>query len=99
MNHSSIHAETETEILLRMATSRAALLKAARTPPVISGQSRLAASSVVTTLREAPRVTLILALCVSALVVGPRRTIGIASRAGVTAWVGGTVRNLVRKTV
>jgi hypothetical protein len=50
-------------------------------------------------LADAPHVTLLLALGVGTIVLGPRRTIGIAGRAGIAAWLGGTMRNVIRKSV
>ncbi|MFM0736441.1 hypothetical protein PQQ51_04210 [Paraburkholderia xenovorans] len=101
MNHEPIPNETESAILLRMAASREALLVANRTPPsvpVVRGQTRPAVATLVTSLAEAPRVTLLLALCVSAIVLGPRRTIGVAGRSGIATWLGGTVRKAFRQT-
>jgi hypothetical protein len=102
MNRATIHEETEAAILLRMARSRAALLATNRRAPALPtapGQTGRAAASVIAALKDAPRVTLILALCVSAIVLGPRRTVGIASRSGVAAWVGGSVRKLIHTAV
>jgi hypothetical protein len=103
MNRASTGMETESAILLRMADSRAALLVANSTPPpsvpVVHGQNRSPAVSVMASLAEAPRVTLLLALCIGAIVLGPRRTIGIAGRSGITAWLGGTVRKVMLRSV
>lgn len=95
--------ETETAILLRMSASREALLAANSAPsltaPVRPQSQRHAASTLIASLAAAPRVALVLALCVGAVVLGPRRAIGIAGRSGITAWLAGTVRNVVLKTV
>ncbi|MCI0152069.1 hypothetical protein KNO81_40280 [Paraburkholderia sediminicola] len=83
-----------------MAASRAALLAANRPPPsvrTVRGQTRSPVASVMTSLADAPRVTLLLEFCVSVVVLGPRRTIGIAGRSGITAWLGGTVRRVILK--
>jgi hypothetical protein len=102
MNHAPGDDETETAILLRMAASRAALLAANSTPPsvpAVHGQMRSPAAGLIASLADAPRVTLLLALCVSAIVLGPGRTIGIASRSGIAAWLGDTVRKVIHKAV
>jgi hypothetical protein len=94
--------QVETAILLRMAESREALLAANRAPLSIHAGRRLAepaGPSLVSALASAPRVSLLLALCVSAIIVGPRRTIGIAGRTGTTAWLGGTVRKAILQAV
>ncbi|MGA7778358.1 MAG: hypothetical protein WCA85_11700 [Paraburkholderia sp.] len=98
MNRALTHEEAETAILSRMAASRMALLETNSTPPInpaAKGQPRLAAASFLSALADAPRVTLVLALCVSAIVLGPARTVGIAGRSGTTALLGGSVRKLV----
>jgi hypothetical protein len=102
MSYAPTDREAETAILLRMAKSRAALLKANCPPPtmpVAHGQTRSAVASMVALLADAPHVTLLLALGVGTIVLGPRRTIGIAGRAGIAAWLGGTMRNVIRKSV
>jgi hypothetical protein len=102
MNHAPTHEEAETAVLARMAASRIALLEAISTPPevpAVHGPTRHPAASFVAALADAPRVTLILALCVSAVVLGPRRTVGIAGRSGVTAWVGSSMRKLIHTAV
>ncbi|WP_240975366.1 hypothetical protein [Paraburkholderia aromaticivorans] len=98
MNRASINREAETAILLRMAESRTALLAANSTSPsvpAVGGQTPFSAAGLIVSLADAPRVTLLLALCVGAIVLGPRRTIIIASRSGITAWLRGTVRKVI----
>jgi hypothetical protein len=95
--------EAESVILARMAASRMALLEANRTPiavpaPVALAQTRRTAADFVGALAKAPRVTVLLALCAGAIVLGPRRTVTIAGRSGAAAWVGASVRKLVQKT-
>lgn len=88
--------------MLRMAASREALLLANSTPPsgaALRPQPRSHAASLVASLADAPRVTLLLALCVGAIVLGPRRTIAIVSRSGITAWVGLVVRKAISNAV
>jgi hypothetical protein len=94
--------EAEAVILLRMAASRGALLAANSAPrsgPGARGQARSPTAIPVASLADAPRVALLLALCVGVIILGPRRTIGIAGRSGITAWVGGAVRKAVLKSV
>jgi hypothetical protein len=96
-------SETETAILLRMSASRGALLAANRTPSSIRaarGNSREhAASTIVASLAGAPRVALVLALCAGAILPGPRQAIGIASRSGITAWLGRTARDVMLRAI
>lgn len=102
MSLASTDREAETAILLRMAASRAALLAANSTPssvPAVHGRTRSPAVDVIASLADAPRVTLLVALCVGAIVLGPRRTIGIASRSGITAFLGSTVRKAILRSV
>ncbi|MEA3085059.1 MAG: hypothetical protein QOC89_2756 [Paraburkholderia sp.] len=102
MTRAPTSREAETALLLRMAESRTALLAANSTPssvPAVHGQTRPPAVGLIASLADAPRVTLLLALCVGAIVLGPRRAIVIASRSGVTAWLGGTVRKVILRSV
>ena len=99
MSRASTDREAETAILLRMATSRAALLAANCTPPsvpAVHGRTRSPAVDVIASLADAPRVTLLLALCVGTIVLGPRRAFVIVGRSGITAWLGGTVRKVIQ---
>ena len=101
MNRALNDKEAELAILQRMAISRAALLAANSTPPsvrAVHGQTWSPAANLIALLADAPRVTLMLALCVGAIVLGPRRTIVIASRSGMAAWLGGTVRKVITST-
>ncbi|RFU48934.1 hypothetical protein [Paraburkholderia sp. DHOC27] len=98
MNHTSPHEIAEAAILARMSASRIALLDANRLPvvtPGSKGQARPAAT-VLAALRDAPRVTLLVALGVSAIVLGPRKAVSIAGRAGAAAWLGSSARKLVQ---
>ncbi|WP_042328583.1 hypothetical protein [Paraburkholderia ginsengisoli] len=102
MNHGRNNGEAQAAILLRMAESREALLAANRPPPsvpVVRGQAQSSVTSVMASLAETPRVTLLLALCVGAIVLGPRRTVGIVSRSGITAWLGVAARKAIAKGV
>jgi hypothetical protein len=44
-------------------------------------------------------VTLLLALCVAAIVLGPRRTVGIVGRSGITAWLSVAARKAIANGV
>jgi hypothetical protein len=102
MNRDRKDNETETAIRRRMAASRETLLAANRPSPSVLAATKAtpsSAGSFIALLVEAPRVTLLLALCISAVVLGPRRTIGVAARSWIAAWLGGTVRNVVRKNL
>jgi hypothetical protein len=103
MKHPSDGNKAETEILTRMAASRAALLVAnhpARpSVPVSRGQTRLPAPSLMTSLADAPRVTLLMALCVSAIAFGPRRTLRIAGRWGITTLLAAAARKVIAPSV
>ena len=98
---SPIAKDAESAILIRMATSRTALLaanNAAASAPESHGIRRSAAT-VVASLADAPHVTLLMALCVGGIILGPRRTIGIVSRSSVTAWIAANVKRMVSGSV
>ncbi|RZF26490.1 hypothetical protein EVC45_27575 [Paraburkholderia sp. UYCP14C] len=80
-----------------MQMSRNALVLANRTAalPAPRAVSRSSGSNVIASLAQAPHVGLILALAVGVIVLGPRRTLTIASRAGITAWIARTARRSV----
>lgn len=102
MSRTFDNKEAQAAILLRMADTRAALLAANHAPPslpVVHGQGRSQAATVMSALADAPRVTLVLALCVGAIVFGPRRTVGIVGRSGLTAWLAGTARKVANRAV
>lgn len=103
MNRASDDNKAETEILTRMAASRAALLVANHTVllsvPVSRGQTRPPAAGLMASLADAPRVTLLLALCVGAIALGPRRTLRIVGRSGITALLAGAARKVVTRAV
>ncbi|MBB5415911.1 hypothetical protein QF000_006874 [Paraburkholderia atlantica] len=84
-------------ILERMEASRTALVAANRTAvlPTARAASRSPVSTVFASLAEAPHVALLLALVVGGIVLGPRRTLSIAGRSGVTAWIARNVRRAI----
>lgn len=96
MNRAPIHEEAEAAILARMAASRAALLEANSPPTGVSVARRQTSlpATFVSAIAETPRVATLLALCVGAIILGPRRTLAIAGRSGAAAWVGSSVRKL-----
>jgi hypothetical protein len=89
-----VHENVRTAMLQHMAVSRSALLQANRlaVSPRSSAVTRGFATSVVS-LVEAPHVALLLALVAGGIILGPRRTIRIAGRSGLTAWIARNVRN------
>lgn len=95
----TVHKELEATLLARMAVSRAALIEANRAVacPATRAATRGSAINVVTSLVEAPHVTLLVALVAGGIILGPRRTIAIASRSGLTAWIARNVRQLVTR--
>ena len=84
-------------ILERMEASRTALVVANRTValPAARPASRSAARSVLASLAEAPHVALLLALVIGGIVLGPRRTLSIAGRSGLTAWIARNARRAI----
>lgn len=102
MTRASTNRDAESAILLRMAESRAALLVAKSTlssAPAAHARTRPPAASLISSMTEAPRVTLLLALCLGAVILGPRRTFVIAGRSGITAWLGSSVRKVILKSL
>lgn len=91
------HQEVEAALLTRMALSRAALIEANRRAALPGSRvaTRGSAASVVASLVEAPHVALLLALVAGAIILGPGRTIAIASRSGLTAWIARNIRQVV----
>jgi hypothetical protein len=95
MSHGALtHEEMLSAILLRMEVSREALLAVNSVSAQDSRQRRNVLAGPVTALGATPRVGLVLALCVAAIAFGPRRTIMIAGRSALTAWLAGSVRKL-----
>lgn len=102
MNRASNGKEAETDILMRMAASRVALLTANSTAPLVPalrGETRPPAASLMASLADAPRVTLLLALCVGAIALGPRRTLRIVGRSGITALLAAAARKVIAQAV
>nr|WKF55608.1 hypothetical protein HUO10_000052 [Paraburkholderia busanensis] len=90
MNRVGAHNKTRVEILTRMASSRAALIA------TNAGPSRGALSSASSkhpltevALAGALRVTLLLALCVGTIALGPHRALTVAGRSGIAACAPG----------
>ncbi|MBB5459555.1 hypothetical protein [Paraburkholderia sp. Cpub6] len=84
-------------ILERMGASRAALVAANQTAalPAVRAASRSSAGNVLASLAEAPHVALLLALVIGGVVLGPRRTLSIAGRSGLAAWIARNVRRSI----
>jgi hypothetical protein len=92
------YSEAQAAILRRMEASRAALLAAnavaARTL-TSDGRASSSPASIIAALVKAPNVTLLLAVCIGGIVLGPGRTLGVVSRSGLTALIGRNVRQLI----
>jgi hypothetical protein len=84
-------AASRTELVEK---NRALALPAPRTYTHASTASRI--SSIASALGDAPHVALLLALIAGGIVLGPRRTLTIASRSGAAAWISRNVRQLVK---
>ncbi|MGF6967121.1 hypothetical protein OKW43_004149 [Paraburkholderia sp. WC7.3g] len=98
MNQSDhTHELARVTILERMEASRTALVLANQTAalPAARGALRSSASTVLASLVEAPHVALLLALVIGGIVLGPRRTLSIAGRSGLTAWIARNVRRAI----
>ncbi|RZF26396.1 hypothetical protein EVC45_28355 [Paraburkholderia sp. UYCP14C] len=80
-----------------MEASRTALVVASRNAasPAARTPLRSSAGNVVAALTDAPHVTMLLALVVGVVVFGPRRTLTIAGRSGLAAWIGSNVRRSI----
>jgi hypothetical protein len=90
--------EIETAVLIRMADSRATLLAANQASSLVSGtknHSGLSVVRVIAALADAPHVVLLLTLCVGAIVLGPRRTIGMVGRSSARALQKGTAPKML----
>ena len=88
-------AAAESDVRERMAVSRAHLVaaqEAARLRPAASRPSfPMRARELVSV---APNVTLLAAVLVGSLVIGPRRIAGVVVRNGLLAWIAKTVRRI-----
>ncbi|KXU84278.1 hypothetical protein CI15_25355 [Paraburkholderia monticola] len=86
-----------------MAASRVALLLANHTAPasapVLRRRTTPPAAGLITSLAAAPRVTLLLALCIGVIALGPRKTLRILGRSGITALLAGTARKVIAQAV
>jgi hypothetical protein len=92
------YREAQAGILRRMEASRAALLAAncrAARSFTSDGKASASPGNIIAALVEAPNVALLLAVCIGGIVLGPRRTLGVVSRAGLTAWIGRNIRQLI----
>lgn len=91
------HELARVMILERMEASRTALVAANHTAalPAPRAASRSSVSNVLASLAEAPHVALLLALVVGGIVLGPRRTLTVAARSGLTAWIARNARRSI----
>jgi hypothetical protein len=88
-------AAAESDVRARMAVSRANLVAAREAARLVPGASMpsltMRARELVST---APNVTLLAAVLVGSLVIGPRRIVGVVVRNGLVAWIAKTVRRV-----
>ncbi|SEK12864.1 hypothetical protein [Paraburkholderia diazotrophica] len=88
-------AEAESVVLERMAVSRANLLDARKTALLHEIRSR---PSLLRRVKElvsiAPNVTLLAAVLVGSLLIGPREIARVVVRNGLLAWIAKTVRRI-----
>ncbi|MEX3937594.1 hypothetical protein AB4Y32_38710 [Paraburkholderia phymatum] len=88
-------AEAESVVLERMAVSRSNLLDARKTALVHEIRSR---PSLLMRIKDlvstAPNVTLLAAVLVGSLVIGPRTIARVVVRNGLLAWIAKTVRRI-----
>jgi hypothetical protein len=91
------HELARVTILERMEASRTALVVANQTAalPAPRAAARSSVSHVLASLAEAPHVALLLALVVGGIVLGPRRTLTVAGRSGLTAWIARNARRAI----
>lgn len=84
-------------LLARMATSRADLLATNRKVQAIavSRKTTLTPAILPALVATAPNVLFLIAMVVGSLVLGPRKTVTLAVRNGLTAWIAKMVRRLV----
>jgi hypothetical protein len=83
-------------LLARMAASRADLIIARDAAKVAGTQrkSAFAPANLPALVTTAPNVTLLAAILVGALILGPRRIASVVVRNGLTGWIAKTVRRL-----
>ncbi|MCC8402317.1 hypothetical protein LJ655_10500 [Paraburkholderia sp. MMS20-SJTN17] len=93
------HELARITVLERMEASRTALVAANRKAalPTARAAGRPSVGNLYAALTEAPRVTMLVALVVGIIVFGPRRTLTIAGRSGLTAWIASNVRRALTR--
>ncbi|GAB2909485.1 hypothetical protein GCM10027093_54490 [Paraburkholderia jirisanensis] len=84
-------------VLARMAVSRADLLAAREAAAAKAGaprRSSFAPANLPALVSTAPNVTLLAAILLGSLILGPRRIASLVVRNGLTAWIARTVRRV-----
>lgn len=93
----ALYLASEASVLDRMAASRAQLLAAQL---ALKRQEARRKPSLVPTqlpglIATAPNVSLLIAVALGALIIGPRKIASVVVRNGLTAWIAKAVRRLV----
>jgi hypothetical protein len=90
------HLETQAVVLERMALSRADLLTAQRAARLEdAGQKRsLVPARLPALIATAPNVTLLVAVFLGSLIIGPKKIASVVVRNGLMGWIAKTVRRL-----
>jgi hypothetical protein len=96
----SSHSDSDNKVLhaavlARMAVTRADLLAARDVAKAgASRRGSLAPANLPALVGTAPNVTLLAAILLGSLILGPRRIASLVVRNGLTAWIARTVRRL-----
>jgi hypothetical protein len=96
------HEDAQAAVLARMDAARAEFLsgaRALRVPASAAAWEKYRVTGIARTLLQTSNTALIAALVAGSVVIGPRRLLGIAIRAAVTAWVTRTVSTFAGRTV
>jgi hypothetical protein len=94
-----IHEDTEAQaaVLARMAATRAELLSASRRSKIGAEENRIArpvSRDAGPVILRTPYAALLAVLLVGSVIIGPRQILVTSFRAGLTAWITRTVRDL-----
>jgi hypothetical protein len=95
-SRSTLHLESRAAVLERMAASRAELLAAQRAAKLQEAGRKpsLLLTQLPALISTAPTVSLLVAVILGSLIVGPRKIASVVVRNGLMAWIAKTVRRL-----
>jgi hypothetical protein len=96
-SRSALYRERELAVLTRMEATRADLLAMHEASKVALAAKRtiaLTPASLAAAFADAPRVALLGAILVGAVIPGPWRIASVVMRSGLTGWIAETVRQL-----